>query len=68
LSHLNNEELKKHYLFNGIREKRIYKLPDNFETTIYRYLNNDLINLNDEDLINHYINHGINEERKYTMD
>ena len=40
-------------------------IPEDFNTNIYKLLNNDLIHLNDEELINHYLIHSINEKRLY---
>jgi hypothetical protein len=62
---LPDENIKEHYLNNGINENRIYKLPDDFKPENYKKYNKDLIKLNNKELINHYINHGHSEERKY---
>ena len=36
LSELTDEQLKNHYLFFGINEKRFYKIPDDFDCNIYK--------------------------------
>jgi hypothetical protein len=41
------------------------KLPLDFDPSIYKNENPDLINLNNDEAINHYLNHGINEGRNY---
>ena len=65
LEKLNFSQLIKHYMNNGIIEKRIYKLPYDFNVNSYRMLNNDLQNLNYDQLIKHFINFGIKENRQY---
>ena len=47
LLHMNEEELKYHYINYGINENRIYKitLPYDFNCNNYRFLNYDLLNL-----------------------
>jgi hypothetical protein len=65
LSKLNTNDLIKHYIDNGKKEDRIYKLPHNFNVNSYRIKNQDLINLNYDKLINHYINFGYKENRPY---
>ena len=68
LSHFNNESLKIHYINHGQREKRIYKLPDGFDTNTYKELNCDLQYFSHDGLIQHYINSGVKENRKYIKD
>ena len=46
-------------------EKRVYKIPDDFDPIIYKNLNNDLNKLNNDQLIEHYLVFGINENRIY---
>ena len=78
---LNEHQLKQHYISHGKNENREYKIklinniinntsqykkiPDDFNCSIYKELNNDLKNLNDEDLKTHYLTYGIHENRKY---
>jgi hypothetical protein len=40
-------------------------LPDDFNATIYKNLNKDLINLSDNYVISHYTYYGIKEKRRY---
>jgi hypothetical protein len=65
LENLSNDNLIKHYIEHGKNEKRVYKLPDNFNVNSYKKMNLDLIHLNDNDLIKHYVNYGINENRNF---
>jgi len=66
LEGLNFSQLIKHYMTNGITEKRIYKLPNEFNINLYRTLNSDLENFNYDQLIKHFINFGIKENRQYS--
>lgn len=65
LQHLNNNDLREHYYIHGIKEKRLCKLPNNFNVNIYREKNNDLHNFSNKELIKHFINHGYKENRVY---
>ncbi len=56
-----------HYLFHGISENRIYKIPHDFNPFIYRELYKDLQNLSDNELKHHYMKYGINEGRVYKV-
>jgi GR25 family glycosyltransferase involved in LPS biosynthesis len=71
LSHMNEEELIKHYINYGINEKRIYKykynLPIDFNPYIYKNYYNDISNLSDEDLEKHYFLNGFIEQRLYNL-
>lgn len=68
LMHLTDEEAKKHYSNHGIREKRIYKLPNDFYPVVYKlYHPNDLKNLNDDQLTNHFLTKGYHENRAYRL-
>lgn len=60
---LNASDLLKHYIENGKKEERMYKLPDYFNVNLYRIKNDDLVNLNYDNLIKHYINFGYKENR-----
>jgi hypothetical protein len=64
---MNDNELKEHYINNGIYENRVYKiiLPDDFNPYNYKLLNNDLSHMSDNELKEHYINNGIYENRVY---
>jgi hypothetical protein len=70
----NNEECaKKHYLQDGIRQKRLYKtihLPADFDWEIYLGLNQDVYNVCKTKLaaIMHYEKHGYSENRKYKLE
>ena len=48
-------------------EKRIYRLPNDFNHKIYRNLYKDLAQLNDKELELHYLKNGINEKRVYKI-
>lgn len=65
LKNLSYSDLIKHYLENGQKEGRIYKLPLNFNVNNYRTKNPDLINLNYDELIKHYIHNGYKEKRLF---
>lgn len=65
LEQLSYSDLIKHYLDNGQKEGRIYKLPPNFTVNGYRKKNPDLINLNYDQLIKHYIYNGSTEKRLF---
>jgi hypothetical protein len=65
LQYLNNNDLINHYYTYGEKEKRLCKLPNNFNVNIYKKNNDDLKNFNNNDLIKHFINHGFNEGRIY---
>ena len=65
LTHLSDQNLKKHYLEHGYKEKRIYNLPKDFDTTVYKILNKDLIHLSDDNLKQHYLEYGYKEKRSY---
>ena len=67
LQHLDNNDLRKHYYTYGEKEKRLCKLPNNFNVDIYKKNNSDLKNLNNNDLIKHFINYGFNENRIYSI-
>jgi hypothetical protein len=43
----------------------LFDIPDDFNTSKYKILNNDLNNLNEAELIKHWVNYGKNENRKY---
>jgi GR25 family glycosyltransferase involved in LPS biosynthesis len=66
---MNDEELENHYINYGINERRSYKinLPNDFNCSNYKKLNNDLVNMNDEELENHYINYGYYEKYNYKI-
>jgi hypothetical protein len=63
LKNLSYSDLIKHYLENGQKEGRIYKLPLNFNVNNYRTKNPDLISFNYDELIKHYIYNGYKEKR-----
>jgi hypothetical protein len=63
LEKLTFSDMIKHYIENGEKEGRIYKLPINFNINNYRTKNLDLINLNYDQLIKHYIYNGYKEKR-----
>lgn len=65
LQNMNASSLIKHYLENGNKENRIYKLPDDFNPNWYRRYNRDIINFNYDEIIKHYVNFGHKESRKY---
>ena len=65
LKNMNASSLIKHYLENGKKEGRIYKLPDKFDINYYRKNNMDIVNFNYDEIIKHYINFGHKEKRKY---
>ena len=44
LVHLTNEEAEKHYLNHGIIEKRLYKINDDFNPSVYRNIYKELQN------------------------
>lgn len=46
----------------------IQELPEDFNLTLYKKYNTDLLILSDNDIIKHYLNHGFKEIRKYTTD
>ena len=64
LIHLNNEELRIHYLSYGIKEGRKYSLENIFDINAYRMLNDDLKHFNDRELLQHYADFGIKEGRR----
>jgi hypothetical protein len=61
----NDEFLIKHYLEKGIKEKRLYKIPDNFDVNLYKKLNPDTENMNHNQIIEHFKTIGVHENRKY---
>ena len=67
LQSLNDNELISHYLNIGIKENRIYKIPDDFDPEFYKNIYDDLKSLNDSELISHYLNNGIKENRSYKI-
>jgi len=62
-----DDKLIQHYLYKGIKENRIYKIPDDFIPSFYKYIYYDLEKLSDIDAINHYLFYGISEERIYKI-
>ena len=62
---MNKNELKNHYIKNGIKENRLIKLPKNFDINIYKKYNNDLSSMTNNELIKHFVNYGYYEDRKY---
>jgi len=68
LAHLNNEELRIHYLSYGIKECRKYSLENTFDINAYRMLNDDLKHFNNIELLKHYVDFGIKEGRKCSFD
>ena len=68
LKNLNEEQAKKHYLENGIKENRLYhidNIPSGFDWKTYLELNSELQFTNETDSIVHYLQHGIKENRIY---
>ena len=59
LSNLTDSQLEEHYVLYGINEKRIYKLPEDFNINTYKNTYKDLIKLNNDQIIEHYINIGV---------
>ena len=67
LAHLNDKALEQHYLNNGIREERVYKIDEDikFDPIVYKRIYEDLSHMTDEEAKIHYICNGIRENRKY---
>ena len=67
----NDNDVYKHYINNGINEKRLisqndfYKLYPNFNTLIYKISDDNFKNFNDINLMYHYHNYGKNENRDH---
>ena len=51
---------------NNLYNKKI-NLPNDFDSNIYKSLNQDLVNLLDEELKNHYTEIGFKENREYKI-
>jgi hypothetical protein len=64
---LSDEELIYHYANIGLKEGRMYKLPDDFNCKLYKEINEDLVDLNDNQLMSHYLINGIREKRIYNL-
>lgn len=69
LNDLSDEELKKHYFTKGIYERREcnYKIPDDFDSEMYAYLNN-IENQSEEDLKIDYYIQSKSKKLEYTID
>jgi hypothetical protein len=67
-TNLSNNKLIEHFINNGIKECRLYRLPNDFNINKYKSLYNDvsIIN-NDYDIKYHYINYGFKEGRLYKI-
>ncbi len=50
-----------------MKERRMYKIPDDFSPIIYKNLNKKLMNMSDEELIEHYMTIGRIEKRHYRL-
>jgi hypothetical protein len=68
LNNLSNNKLIEHFINNGIKEYRLYRLPNDFNINTYKLLYNDLSLINnDNDILNHFINYGFKEGRLYKI-
>jgi hypothetical protein len=68
LNNLTNEELFNHYINNDLKEKKIYKLPKDFNYLAYQYYYLDEFeNFSKKELIEHYFKIGCIQERKYKL-
>ena len=67
LKNMTDDELKLHYITNGINESRIYKLniPKDFNYVEYKNMNEDLQHMTEMELKIHYSMFGIYEDRQY---
>jgi hypothetical protein len=68
LNKVNDEGLINHYLYKGIKENKIYKIPNDFNPQFYKSIYQDLEKLSDKDAINHYLFYGVSEKRVYKID
>ena len=65
---LTPEKAKHHYFTEGFKKKLLYKIPDDFNHIIYKYLYfNEFKNFNESELIDHYLNFGYQEKRNYKL-
>jgi hypothetical protein len=67
LAGLTDNELGQHYINNGRKEDRVYKIDEeiNFDPVIYKRIYKDLSHFSDKEAKIHYICNGIKENRKY---
>ena len=68
LQNMSEKEAKKHYEYNGYKEKRKYKyenIPPDFIPEEYIELNDDLQNMSEKEAKKHYEYNGYKEKRKY---
>jgi hypothetical protein len=67
LAHLTDKGLEQHYVNNGIKEDRVYKIDQDikFDPAVYKRIYEDLSHMTDEEARIHYICNGIRENRKY---
>lgn len=68
LNNLSDSECLHHYVTNGFKEGKIYKLPEGFNVTSYRcYYLDELKDFTDKKCTEHYFSIGHKEQRKYKI-
>lgn len=69
LSDMDDEQLARHYVNYGKKEKRAYAytVPADFDLLSYKLLNADLSHMSEKELIHHWALWGCHEHRKYKM-
>lgn len=68
ISNLSNDDAIKHYFKYGFKEKRIYKLPNDFDLLAYKFYNiKDLLNKSEFELKKHYFNVGCKKNLNYKL-
>jgi len=67
LANLTDRDAGMHYINNGIKEDRVYKIDEDiqFDPVVYKKIYKDLSHLTNEEAKLHYICNGIKENRKY---
>ena len=68
LNKLTDDECMQHYINNGYKEGKTYKLPEDFNYIAYKsYYIDELKDFTKKQLIEHYFSYGHKEKRKYKL-
>ena len=68
LQEFSDQDATDHYFTMGIKEQRLYKIPDDFSVEAYKhYYSTEFKHMSDDQLKEHFLHNGYHEKRNYKL-